>query len=177
MASSAKELKEKLRKRSLPITVTIPGTDLTIECRRPDLVHMVMSGLMTWPALERVRAMGPSEPVDGIAVIDNRPLPTIVDRAQAVGSMLDEWVCLAAVSPRVVMREHEVGDDSIWVEDLPFQGRQAIFDATFLATPTAGADFRGDESGSAPPGQSGEAVRDAPIDPSGHDGPDGGAGS
>ena len=39
--------------------------------------------------------------------IDNRPIPTLVDRAQAVGAMLDEWVCIAAVAPKVVMTEAE----------------------------------------------------------------------
>lgn len=178
MASSAKEFKQEFGEKPLgPIIVPIPGSKLTIECRRPDLVYMVMSGLMTWPALERVRELSAERaPADG-TVLDNRPLPTMVDRAQAVGSMLDEWVCLAAVSPRVVMTEHEVTDDSIWVETVPFVGRQAVFNATFMPTPTAGADFRHEESGSAPPGQSSEAVRDETLVAVGDDGSDGGAGS
>lgn len=175
--SSAQALRDRFR-TPRTIAVTIPGSDLTIECRRPNLMHMVMSGLMTWPALQRVREVAAEDTVQSEgAVIDNRPLPTLTDRADAVGAMLDEWVCLAAVSPRVVMHEHEQGDEAIWVEDLPYDGREAIFNATFRVTPTAGADFRRDESGSAPPGQSGAPVRDAALDAPGHDGSDGRAGS
>lgn len=179
--SSAAEFRDRFRTPT-PILVPVPGTDLTIQCRRPDLVHMVMSGLMTWPALERVRALAADNArataPAGDTVIDNRPIPTLIDRARAVGAMLDEWVCIAAVAPKVVMTEpEETGDDTVWVERLPFEGRQAVFNATFRVTPTAGADFRGDQSGGASPGQSGEAVRDETVRAAGDDGSDGRVGS
>lgn len=159
-----------------PITVQLPGSTRTIDCKCPDLMYMVMSGVMTWPALQRVRELNASAPDDG-TVLDNRPMPTMVDRATAAGTMLDEWVCLAAIAPRVVMHEHEAGPNALWIERLPFPARQAIFNATFRVPTTAGADFRSEQSGSAPPRQSGETVRDETLVAVGNDGTDGGAGS
>jgi hypothetical protein len=176
--SSATELREQFRKRKpVPIIVTVPDTDLTFECKRPNLMHMVSSGFMAWPALTRVRELTKETTADESGVVlDNRPMPTVVDKAEAVGVMLDEWVCAAAVSPRVVMYEHEQGDGAIWIEDVPFEIRQAIFNATFVPPSTAGADFRSQADG-APPGQGGETVRDTPVDAVGSDGSDGGTGS
>jgi hypothetical protein len=157
MASTAADIKARF-KTPKTVTVAVPGTDLVFECRYPDLVKMALSGLMTWPALERVRQIQ-ADLAAPDAVLDNRPLPTVIDRAQAVGEMLDDFICAASVSPRIVMYEHEESANTVWVGDLPFEAKQAIFLATFRITPTAGADFRGEESAGAPPGQGGEAVR------------------
>lgn len=175
MSSTAAEFRQRYRAPK-PIIVSIPASDLTIECRRPDLFEMAMSGLITWPALERVRVLS-AERASAAAesILDNRPVTTMVDRARAAGDLLDEWVCLAAVSPRVVMAEHEAlaNPDALWIEDLPFEGRRAVYLATFTATQTAGADFRGDQSSGAPPGQNSEAVRDEALVVVGDDGSDG----
>lgn len=176
MASSAAEFRQRFPRRGRTITIPVPDTDLTIECRRPDLAQMVISGFMQWPALQRVREIVSEQSESlGADVIDNRPLPTIVDHAKAVGEMLDQWVCIAAVSPRVVLTEAEQVDDAVCVLDLPYDVRLAIFNATFniaakAPAKTAGADFRGDEPGGAPPGSGGEAVRDAPLELVGHQG-------
>lgn len=176
--STAAEFRQR-RRAPKPILVKDPGSDLTIECRRPDLIEMAFSGLMAWPALDRVRTLIAERTAADTAssVLDNRPLPTIVDRARAAGTFIDEWVCLAAVSPRVVMAEHEALADPgvLWIEELPFDFRQAIYQQTFRAPTTAGADFRRDEPGSAPPGQGGEAVRDEALVAVGDAESDGGA--
>lgn len=176
--STAAEFRQR-RRAPKSIIVKDPGSDLTIECRRPDLIEMAFSGLMAWPALDRVRALMAErqEAETAASVLDNRPQPTLVDRARAAGTFLDEWVCLAAIAPRVVMAEHEALADPavLWIEDVPFEVRQAIYQQTFRAPTTAGADFRGDESGVASPGQGGEAVRDEALVAVGSDGSDGGA--
>ena len=169
MASTAADVKRRF-KTLKPITVPLPGTDLVFECRKPDLVHMVLSGFMTWPALQRVREITAQlNEAESGNVIDNRPLPTLRDRAEAVCAMLDEFVCEAVVSPRVVLRADDEDDGSIWVGVLPFPVRKAIFDKTFSLTPDWGATFRGDESGSAPPGQDGAPVRDETLVAVGND--------
>ncbi len=169
MASTAADIKRRF-KTPKTVSVTVPGTDLTFECRKPDLVDMVLSGFMTWPALQRVREITAQlQEAESGNVVDNRPLPTLRDRAEAVGAMLDEFVCEAVVSPRVVLHAHNEDEGSIWVGDLPFPVRQAIFGATFSLTPDWGATFRGDESGSAPPGQDGAPVRDETLVAVGND--------
>lgn len=161
-----------------PILVPVPGSSLVFTCKTPDLLPMVFSGFVDWPALRRVRELNEASepPVEGGTAYDNRPLPTIAERADAAGAMLDEWVCAAVISPRVVFYEHEAGPNAMWVGRIPFPIRQAIYNRTFKVTRTAGADFRSQESASAPPGQGGEAVRTEAIVDAGDDGSAGSAG-
>ena len=172
--SSAQEFKDRYP-APVPILVTVDG--LTIECRKPELLSMVYSRLLTWPSLARVREVTQHQQEATVAgtVIDNRPAPSLADRTQATGALIDEWVSLAAVSPRVVMEAHDVTDDSVWVATLPFALRLAVFNATFPAQTTARADFRDDESRGAAPGQGGETVRDEALVAVGDDGSAGGA--
>ena len=50
---------------------------------------------------------------------------------------MDEWVCAAAIAPRVVLTEAEVTDPDtiLWVDDLSLGDKMAIFAATTPVTP------------------------------------------
>ena len=98
MSSSIAEFRAKLKANAL-IPVTIPGTDLVIDCRRPELLNMVSSGFLAWPALRRVQEAIAERSRD--TVIDERPQPTTLEKARAFVDFLAEMVCAAAVQPRV----------------------------------------------------------------------------
>lgn len=163
--STAAEIRARL-KSTKTIPVSLPGTDLTINCRQPDLLTLASRGWMNWPALRAVQAIGAELATRDATVVDNRPIDSVLEQAKTVGDFLDQWVCAAAVSPRVVLTEVEVTDPDhiLWVDDLPLDFKAAIVAATTPRTPPAVAEFRGNESPGAAPGSSGEAVRDAPID-------------
>lgn len=163
MASSVSDFRSKLKKPAA-ISVTIPGTDLIVECRHPNLFTMAMKGLITWPALARVQAINT---VEAEGVIDNRPLPALADKATAFGDLLDEWVCAAAVAPLIRMSAADLEVQqglALSIDEIPFDVRVAIWNATALRPDPAVAEFRGDQPASAPPGSSSEAVRDTPVD-------------
>lgn len=164
MASSPDEFRARLKRRQL-ISVTIPGTDLVVDCWPPELLSMATSGLFQWPALQAVKeALKPAADVADGPILDNRPQPTLIDRARNVGTFLDEWVCAAAISPRFVLNPDEAVGDLLCVADLPYEGRVAIFNATMSPTPPTVPPFRGDQPDSAAAGPSGEAIRDTPVD-------------
>lgn len=167
MSSTAAEIRARL-KASRTIPVTLPGTDLVIDCCQPDLLTLATRGFMTWPALQAVKASFAEieQSSDGTVVADNRPVASVLEHAKTIGAFMDEWVCAAAVSPRVVMKETDVTDPDqmLWIDDLSLEFKTAIVTATMPRTPPAVAEFRRDESPGAAPGSSGEAVRDAPVD-------------
>lgn len=158
--SSAAEIRA--RKQIIP--VTLPGTDLVIECRRPDLLSLVSRGWIDWPALQQIQAtFAPAESAG--VVLDNRPVPTPIEKARLIGTFLDEFVCAAAVRPRVVLTEAEVTDAEsiLWVDDLTLDEKMTVL-AALVGTPPAVTEFRREESPGDPGGPSGAAVRDAPVD-------------
>jgi hypothetical protein len=135
--------------RNRPIFVTIAGTVLQIECRRPEPLDLIAHNVLPLPVFHDVlhviatwseRAAEPSaEEMD--AEVSKNP--------GAWGQFIDRWACAAAVNPHVVQTEAEVDTDpsSLWIEDLPFETRLEILRQTNrnLRSPklkTAVTDFR-----------------------------------
>lgn len=165
MASSIADFRAKLHQDAL-ISVTIPDTDLVIECRHPALFTMAIRGLMSWPAFDRVQALHEQETASEL-ILDNRPMPSLVDKAKAFGDFLDDWVCAAAVSPQVRRSAADLDvqrGEALAIDEIPLNGRIAIWTATMRRTDVAVAEFRGDEPPRDPDRSGGEAVRDEALD-------------
>ena len=136
MPSTAAAIRAHFRTASPVVAVTLPGTDLILECRRPDLLELTSRGWLNWPTLQRVREITAeweqerkAKADTTVTVIDNRPTPkveTLMEQARTVIGFLDEWACAAAVTPRVVATEADSSDDSLWVGDLSQIGRAHV---------------------------------------------------
>lgn len=163
--SSAAEIRA-ARRGPRTISVPISGTLTVIECQRPPLLTLVANGWMPWPALRRVQEVQAESTPAPDPATDNRPIATVLEKAQAFGAFLDEWVCAAAVAPVVVLTQVEVTDPAavLWINDLEYEDKIAIFVATSIPTPSLVMEFRGQESSGDPPGPRGAAVRDAAVD-------------
>lgn len=162
--SSAADIRA--RKSSRIIPVTLPGTDLVIECRRPELLTLASRGWVDWPSLQQVQAALATTQAADAAVLDNRPVLNATEKARTIGTFLDEFICAAAVRPRVVLTEAEVvdPDTTLWIDDIELDDKLAIFDEMVVRAQPAVAEFRGDESTGAVDRSGGEAVRDTPVD-------------
>jgi hypothetical protein len=160
--SSAAEIRSK--KKAKTIDVTLPGGDLVITCRRPELLTLASSGWLTWPALQRVQELLKERSAPLGVEIDNRPVASVLEKAGDIAALLDEWVCAAAISPRIVLTEAESGPEVLWIDDLDLDDKMAILAATMPQTPVAVTEFRGPEPAGAADRPGSETLRDAPID-------------
>lgn len=137
------------------ISVSVPGTDLVIVCRRPDLLGQVTRGVLPQPSVDAVLRQAQAGGVDPMASED----------LTLAADFIDRWVCLAAVQPRIVLTEAEASESAVWVDDLDLALKLAIVSATttkVAPVDPAVAEFRGDQStGTAAPSD-GTGVRDAP---------------
>jgi hypothetical protein len=109
--------------------VTVPGTELQIRCRRPDMLGRLVAGLLPLPLLARASAS-----IDRWAGLspDAVGREVLADPATAaeMAEFIDRWVCAAAVQPRIVMEPTDAGAAALWIEDLQFTTKIAILSAT-----------------------------------------------
>lgn len=171
--SAVSEFRSQRPKRRITIDVPLPNSTLTIECRRPELMVLAMTGWLKWPALQAVQAVmfpeavgGKTEDADAQAIAQTLRA-SVVAQAQAVGDVIDDWVCAAAVSPRIVLTEAEADENILWIEELDLDQKLTIFAATIkkAAVPEVArvAEFRRDEPDGATPRSDSAPVPDPAL--------------
>jgi hypothetical protein len=122
---------EQIRKR--PIYVLLPGTDLRLECRRPEPLELIASGLLKLETFGSVieQIAETLQTIQMTAALDNRPVdePT---KPQTFNDFLDLWCVAAVVAPKVVLAEEDAIYDptALWVKDLDFDVKGEIFQKT-----------------------------------------------
>lgn len=137
------------------VLVSVPGTDLQIRCRRPDLLTQIAKGVLSQTLVqEALKAVK-----DGMFDLQSAAPDTVA----AYGEFIDRWACVAALEPRIVQNEADAGETAVWVEELSVEVKTAIFNATIGPAPVpvtpAVTDFRHDEPAGIAGGPDGEAVR------------------
>lgn len=129
------------------IAVEIPGGGVFI-CRRPDLQTLLFRGVLALPTLVEVQRDLSTSDGDLDALVEQ-------GKSQATNAFIDTWVCLASKQPRIVELEADApaGSDQIWIGDVPFTAKMAIFGETFVASDfrraAAAAEFRRQREGRA----------------------------
>lgn len=155
---------EQLRNR--PILVPVPGTDLQIECRRPDPLTLIADGILPLPIFG-----GVLEQLTELAHGDSEDATSNIQAAwKTYLAFVDHWVCAAAVKPRVVLTEEEALADrsTYWVQELEQGVRYDILQRTNSAfrsdrLRTAVQEFRRQQSVGAAAGPSSAPVREDPV--------------
>lgn len=164
-ASPASALREAY---SSTFTVTLPN-GLTVECRRrPDLADALFRGVLPMPLLTKVlQELAPS--ITAGNGDEKKTAEAFIEGGggMSTAELVDIWTCMAARSPRVVLHDADVTDDSIWVRDLPLSARLEIFAQTFewgeAARQAAAATFRAEPAGAAG-GTDSPPVQSAAVD-------------
>lgn len=161
--------------RTRPILVTVAGSDLQIECCKPDPLDLIARDLLPLDIFSDVIeaiAKWNQTPNDGSLPALNRELADVVlAHPKAWADLMDRWVCAAAVKPRVVLTEAEAAADptALWIEDLDYETKTDIFgrtNARLRKSPRVGAavkEFRRLQPGGVGAGSDRPAVRDAAV--------------
>lgn len=152
--------------RHRPIFVTIPGTDLQIECRRPDPLELIANGLLPLDlyagVLEQLATWaetpGGASPADVAAAVRGE--------SEKYETFTKRWVAAAAVNPRVVLTVEEADADpkALWVDELEDSVKYDIVARTFNAkrfarrVSAAVTEFRRLRSDGVGAGRDGQAV-------------------
>jgi hypothetical protein len=160
------------------IKVTLPGTELVISCRKPDLQEQIFRKVLPLPLLKSVLEEAEQLAPGGVAT--QQSLEAFLANGNTeTGDFIDRWVCLAARSPQIVMTEAEASAAVMWIGELPLSAKLEIFGETFtlgeVGRQVAAATFPADAGGAAP-GPDRAPVPDAPIDAAPADGSGGSAG-
>lgn len=115
---------DQIRRR--PILVTVPGTDLQIQCRVPDVLVLIADGILPLPIFGEVLDQITTLRQDGQAV-----QPADVNLT-TYWQLVNRWVCAAAESPRFVLTEDEALADpsTLWVEEIDRDVRLTILERT-----------------------------------------------
>lgn len=169
--------------RHRPIFITIPGTDLQIECRRPDPLDLIANGLLPLElyagVLEQLTTWaetpGGASPADVAAAI--------LGEGDKYETFTKRWITAAAVTPRVVLTIEEADADpkALWVDELEDSVKYEIVAKTYTArrfarrVSAAVTEFRRLRADGAGAGRDGQAVPDASVAAAAGDGSAAGA--
>jgi len=164
---------EQIRNRL--VLVTIPGTDLQIECRRPDPLDLIAQQILPLEAyadiLERV--------AEWATMPEHTSAPSVLETIRSApdtfAGFVDRWVCAAAVRPTIVLTEEEVSANpaAVWIDDLDLEVKFEVFRRTNhrLASPRLPAAVK-EWLRQRPAGlgdrPDGAAVRDEAVEVAGH---------
>lgn len=162
---------EQIRKR--PIYVTLPGTTLRIECRRPEPVELIASGLLKLDAFNGIieELANQLQDIQPDAVLDNRPVVDVATtQPKTYKEFLDQWCALVAVSPKLTLKEEDAIYDPamLWVKDLDVDVKTEIFVRTMSVMASARVlqavrSFRLGRPDGVGPGSDGAPVRQDPV--------------
>lgn len=137
------------------VLVTVPGSDLQIRCRRPDLLSQIAKGVLPQPLVQealRVLKAG------GVDMVNAAP-----ETVSSYAEFLDKWASIAALEPRIVLVREEATEGVLWVDDLAYDVKVAIMNATIGNGPQevapAVVEFRDSESTGADSGSRGATVQ------------------
>lgn len=142
---------QQLRARS--IKVPVPGTELVIECRCPELLDEVANN---WLPLDRfadvIASIGQWSQAATIGELTTQAAADIRKNPDRFAEFIDRWVCVAAVGPKIVLeRERAAADESLlWIDDVDYDVKLAILRSTnrsLVARSAAAAvtEFRGQQ--------------------------------
>jgi hypothetical protein len=153
------------------IEVPVPGGMGHVLVRKPDLQSLLFKKLLPLPLMMRVLQDIPTLQRAG----DN--LESFMAAADSsAAEFIDKWICLVAVTPRIVATRAEVTDDSVCVDDLPLELKTAIIVATFeigdlTRRVEAAAEFRRRDDGVLPGPDRAPVAGDAAVVADRPDGP------
>lgn len=152
------------------VLVDVPGTELQIRCRQPNLLSQIANGVLPMSLVQKALE------ILGDASFDMTKADSETVRSYA--DFVDRWACLAAREPRIVATEQEAATDpnAVWVDDLDVDVKIAILVKTIGEPPAeVVARFRARQSASAAPGSDSPAVRRETVEPPVGDGSESGA--
>lgn len=178
MSATAEQIRNRNR------FVTVPGTNLQVECRPPDPVDLIAHNLLPLETyagvLETIlkwRQRG------GDLINPSEIVGEVAKDPRVWGSFIDRWVAAAAVDPQITLDEEQANANPamLWIDDLDLDTKLEIFRLTNrgLRSPRLAAavrDFRDVRPEGAGAGPGGAPLRDAPVGAAADAGPAAGPG-
>lgn len=145
--TSLADIKAKLKVKADGELIQLPVSEMVFRLGKPSISKLLKSDAI------------PADLVIAAIKLDSNSFEP-ANKKEYLNSLavIDKIVCESGIAPKIVMKESEVDDSSIWIEDLDDQDRIAIYLFAQTGVKPEIKSFRGDK----PDGDAGSDLPEVP---------------